>query len=128
MRFSGYWVRSVENRLEVLAGSFNDTELSESSDWKEALQNDGPGLPRGFVDPLTMIHEVSRQIAGEISEEDLEAARSDFWQQENGLQVSTLADFARLIQVLVPRRHLPGPASSVTMADDSQAGAEIPFA
>ena len=74
MRFGGYWVSAERDNLEVVVGEFDDTDLSDHSDWTEAWQNEDPGYAHGFLDPLTMLHDLSKRITGEIDARDLEAA------------------------------------------------------
>jgi len=107
VRFSGYWVSSDQGKIEVSAREFDDTDLSDHSDWKEAWQNEDPEFAHGYLDPLTMLHDVSMKITGGINPVDLEAAADNF---RNGvpLSVKDLQDLATLIQLLIPKA-LPRP-------------------
>ncbi len=108
MRFWGYWVSADRDNLEVVAGEFDDTDLSDHSDWKEAWQNEDPEYDHGFLDPLTMLHDLSKRITGEIDAGDLEAA-ADKFREGTPFPVSDLEALARLIQLLIPKA-LPRPA------------------
>lgn len=95
MRTWGYWVSAERDNLEVAVGEFDDTELSDHSDWKEAWQNEDPECAHGFLDPLAMLHDLSKKITGAIDPVDLEAAAHKF---RNGvpLPVKDLQDLATL--------------------------------
>lgn len=62
MRFPGYWVEGTGTSVTVRSCAFDDTELSESSDWKEAHQNEDPATRHGYVEPLAMLREVCRRV------------------------------------------------------------------
>ena len=102
MRFGGYWVSAGRDNLEVAAGEFDDTDLSDHSDWKEAWQNDDQGQPHGFLDPLTMLHDLSKKITGEIDAADMKEAAAKF---RDGVpsQINDLHDLAMLVQLLIPK-------------------------
>ncbi len=126
MRFSGYWVSGDQGKIEVSAGVFDDTDLSDHSDWQEAWQNEDPEYAHGFLDPLSMLHDVSKRITGEIDPAVLRDAGIKF---EAGARcpVSDLQDLARMIQLLIPKA-LPKPPNhqnqSPTLEDDGQ---DLPF-
>jgi hypothetical protein len=102
MRFGGYWVSAGRDNLEVAAGEVDDTDLSDHSDWKEAWQNDDQGQPHGFLDPLTMLHDLSKKITGEIDAADMKEAAAKF---RDGVpsQINDLHDLAMLVQLLIPK-------------------------
>ncbi len=108
MRFGGYWVSAERDNLEVAAGEFDDTDLSDHSDWTEAWQNEDPEYAHGFLDPLTMLHDLSKRITGEIDARDLEAAAAKF-REGTPFPVNDLKAIATLIQLLIPKA-LPRPA------------------
>ena len=62
MRFPGYWLEGTGADVTVQPYVFDDTELPEGSDWKEANQNDDPEHPHGFIDPIAMLREVCRRV------------------------------------------------------------------
>ena len=102
MQFGGYWVSPGRDKIEVTAGVFDDTDLSDHSDWKEAWQNEDPDHPHGFLDPLTMLQDISIKIAGEIGAADLEDAAAKF-REGTPFSVDDLEALARLIQLLIPK-------------------------
>ena len=126
MRFWGYWVSAVRGKIEVTGGEFDETDLSDHSDWQEAWQNEDPEYPHGFLDPLTMLHDISQRITGEI---DATVLRENGIRFEAGAAypVNDLQDLATLIQLLIPKA-LPKP----TMRQNPPAPldndeADIPF-
>ena len=86
----------------MTAGEFDETELSDHSNWKEAWQNEDPDYPHGFVDPLTMLHDISKKIAGELDAKELEVAAAKF-REGIPCPVNDLQDLAMLIQLLIPK-------------------------
>lgn len=102
MRFSGFWVSSDQGKIEVAAGEFDDTDLSDHSGWQEAWQNEGPDFAHGFIDPLSMLHDVSKRIVGTIDTAELERATTNF-RDGTPCPVNDLKDLAMLIQLLVPK-------------------------
>lgn len=126
MRFWGYWVSAERDNLEVAAGEFDDTDLSDRSDWKEAWQNEDPAYAHGFLDPLTMLHDLSKKITGEIDAAELEDAAAKF---REGIPwpVNDLQDLAKLIQLLIPKA-LPKPSNRTQSADlTDDAGGDVSF-
>ncbi len=105
MQLPGYWVSNAESTIEVSVGKFDDTDLSDVSNWTEAWQNEEGDSPHGFLDPLTMLQNVSHKIVGQMSANEIDEARTAF---RNGIPctVSDLESLARLIQILVPLRLL----------------------
>lgn len=126
MRFDGYWVSADATDLEVCIGDFDDTDLSVQSDWKEAWQNEDPEYAHGFIDPLTMLQDVSKRIIGEMSPADLQDAAAKF-RDGIPLQVGDLQGLARLIQLLIPNA-LPKPSKHVvpnpSLEEDEK---DVPF-
>jgi hypothetical protein len=121
MRFSGYWVSADRDKPEVTAGEFDDTELSDHSDWQEAWQNEDPELAHGFLDPLTMLHDISKRITGEIDPAELHDAAIRF-QAGTPCQLGDLQDLARLIQLLIPKalpRSPKGQKSPTPVGDEA---------
>ena len=105
MQLPGYWVRNDRSNIEVSLGKFDDTELSDVSNWTEAWQNEESDSPHGFLDPLTMLQNVSQKIVGQMSAVEIDEARSTF---RDGVPctVSDLESLGRLIQIFVPHRLL----------------------
>jgi hypothetical protein len=126
VRFGEYWVSAVQGKIEVTAGEFDDTELSDHSDWQEGWQNEDPDYLHGLIDPLTMLHDISKKIAGELDAEDLGVASAKF-REGIPCPVNDLHDLAMLIQLLIPKvlprsamLQLPNPS----LTND---GVNIPF-
>ncbi|WP_252258612.1 hypothetical protein [Erythrobacter aurantius] len=107
VRFSGYWVSSDQGKVEVSAGEFDETDLSAHSDWQEAWQNEDPEIAHGFIDPLSMLHDVSKRVVGEIEAAELAKAVAHF-RSGAPFPVNDLQDLAMLIQLLMPKA-LPKP-------------------
>ena len=108
MRFPGYWVSENEGKIEVSVAEFDDTDLSDHSDWKEARQNEDSEYPHGFIDPLTMLHAISKRVVGDIDAAQLDEIAANF-REGSPYLVNDLQDLARLIQLLIPKV-LPRPA------------------
>jgi len=125
VQFPGYWVGGAGNDVEVVATIFDETELSDKSNWQEAWQNEDSSEDHGYVDPLSMLHDISRRVAGELTSDEIEAMRADM-RGGQAFPVKSLEDLARLIQVVIPAA-LPqaSPASVRSSAVDD--GAEVPF-
>lgn len=73
MIFPGYWVSGFGDQVAVSRGAFRDTELSDTSDWKRAWQNEDPQSPHGFVNPLEMLADVCRRLSPRGQNEPLPA-------------------------------------------------------
>jgi hypothetical protein len=104
LRIPGYWVASEDGKIMVTLGEFDDTELSDHSKWTEAWQNEDPSLPHGFIDPLTMLRDVSEKIAGQTSDDDFKVASAKF-SVGASCPVNTLEDLARLMQLVLPKNN-----------------------
>lgn len=61
MKFPGSWVSGFGASVRVEPTVFDETDLSERSDWKEALQNEDADAPHGFVDEQAVEREVNRR-------------------------------------------------------------------
>lgn len=62
MQFPGWWVEGDEKGVKITPYMFDDTELSETSDWTEAHQNDDPRLPHGFVAWDSTVADVRKRL------------------------------------------------------------------
>ena len=62
MKFSGFWISPTDRDLAVFPAEFDETELSESSRWTEAHENEDPTGPAGFVEPARLIAEVGLRL------------------------------------------------------------------
>lgn len=129
MKFDGYWVSKVDGTVSVIAGEFDETELTQESDWTEAMHNEEPTYPHGFIKPLAMLHSVCQKLVGELGMDE----RSKLAAELRGgatFPVTTVEDFARLIQLFIPtRKRLPPVMSAPTRLATNTAhdDDEIPF-
>jgi hypothetical protein len=125
VQFAGYRVAGAVNDIEVVGTIFDETDLSDTSNWQEAWQNEDPAEDHGYVDPLSMLQDVCRRIAGELSAHDLELQRA-VMRGGGRFAVKTIEDLARLIQFAVPAAApSTAPRNVRTVAADD--GQEIPF-
>lgn len=110
----------------MTAGEFDETDLSDHSDWKEAWQNEDPDHPHGFLDPLSMLHDVSKRIAGEIDADELNAAAAKF---RDGVPcpANDLQELALLIQLLIPKTMLNPSMRKMPDASGTNDGGDITF-
>ena len=98
MKFPGHWVATQDSKLTVTPDVFDETELTQASNWSEAHQNDNPDLPHGYIDAARVIAEVaSRWLATHP-----EVARQLGQTAHGALEINTLEDFGRLCLRLAP--------------------------
>lgn len=50
MQFPGWWVEGDDRGVTITPATFDETELSEESEWKEAHQNAENEGPHGFIE------------------------------------------------------------------------------
>jgi len=62
MQIPGWWVEGDERGIRITPHLFDETELSEASDWKEAHQNEDPAVPHGFVEWSAALSEVKKRL------------------------------------------------------------------
>ncbi|MEJ6010461.1 hypothetical protein [Novosphingobium aquae] len=127
MKFQGVWVSSDQGKVSIAASDFDETELSDHSNWQEAWQNDDPDAPHGYLDSLAMLQDISRRIVGKIDQTELDVIETKF---RSGIPftVSTLEDLVQLIQVAIPSKIVSHVAnSSKVEATQDDNGEEIPF-
>ena len=124
MRFSGYWVSAERDKLEVTAGEFDETDLSNHSDWREAWQNEDTDHPHGFLDPLTMLHDISKKILGEIDAAELQKAVAEL-QAGTPYPIDGLRDLALLIRLVIPKALPSQSARKTSLTDDYDIEDEI---
>ncbi len=67
MQFPGFWISGDAHEIVITSTNFDDTELTEHSDWKAAHQNDDPALPHGFVQWEDAVLDMQRRLKGEIA-------------------------------------------------------------
>lgn len=75
MQFPGYWISGDANNILITRHNFDDTELSEASDWKETHQNVDASLPHGFVRWSDALADIERRLNGEIASSPTEENR-----------------------------------------------------
>jgi hypothetical protein len=128
MKFPGFWVSKNETNIIVSRADFDDTELSEASDWTEASENVDSSYSHGFIDPLAMLHGVCGQLVGELTEGNSFEAHERITSDE-GYVVRGIEDFARLIQIYVPAKvAIPvSKTGSATYVQSTHEVADIPF-
>jgi hypothetical protein len=100
MRFSGYWVSQQDSTITVLPDRFDETDLSEKSNWTEAHQNEDPSCPAGYIKPKSVLLDVARrlvQMHPHIAAANLEPMNEEF-------SVNSLEDFGLLCLKLLPER------------------------
>lgn len=127
MKFQGFWVSSEQDKVSIATCDFDETELSDHSNWQEAWQNEDPEESHGYLDSLAMLQDVSRRIVGNIDQADLKAIAT---QLRSGAPfvVGTLEDFARFIQVVIPSKIISHAATSPKVeAIQFDNGYEVPF-
>jgi hypothetical protein len=62
MQFPGYWISEQDGVVTASPGTFDDTELSESSNWTEAHQNEDPEYPAGYIKPDRIVCEAGLKL------------------------------------------------------------------
>ena len=126
MKFQGYWVASQDSKLSVSPAEFDETDLTEASNWTEAHQNEDPTLPHGFTDPGRVLAEVAARWLSAHPEVQRQLAAGE----QGEVAVNTLEEFGRLCLLLAPAlktiRAAP-PASQLAADAPGKSSAEIPF-
>lgn len=77
MRHTGFWISGDDKQTVINRYTFDDTELSESSEWKEAHQNEDVSLPHGFVRWEDALVNIERRLKGEIASSPLVGGNND---------------------------------------------------
>ena len=62
MQFPGWWVDGDEKGVKIIPQIFDETELSEASQSREAHQNEDIDLPHGYVDWNAAIADARRRL------------------------------------------------------------------
>ena len=91
MQFPGAWITSLQGGVRVEFATFDDTDLSEASNWTEAHQNADPDYPSGYVDPARIVAEAGRKLL-EVRPE----LRAGMSEGDGPLEIRTLEDYGRL--------------------------------
>lgn len=127
MQFPGYWVSENNGQTFVHRDVFDETDLSDHSNWTEAWQNDEPAYLHGFVDPLKMLHAVCEKVAGPLTEAVSNTIHNQL-SSDDAYKVSSIEDLARLVQMAIPAMMKPlDRATRDASAVLPKANDEIPF-
>lgn len=62
MQFSGYWISKQDGVVTALEDILDETDLSESSNWTEAHQNEDPENPAGYIRPDRIVGETGLKL------------------------------------------------------------------
>ena len=62
MQFPGWRVDGDKKGVKIVPQIFDETELSEASDWREADQNEDPDVHHGYVDWDAAIADARRRL------------------------------------------------------------------
>lgn len=62
MQFLGWWVSGDRSGVTITSATFDDTELSEESNWKEAHQNGEPNAPHGYIEWAQAVSDIGRRL------------------------------------------------------------------
>jgi hypothetical protein len=62
MRFPGYWICEQDGVVTASPGTFDDTDLSDWSNWTEAHQNEDPEYPAGYIKPDRIVSETGLKL------------------------------------------------------------------
>lgn len=99
MRLKGYWVSEVAGEIQVTTGEFDETDLSDHSDWKEAWQNDDPNSPHGYLDPLAMLKDIASRILQTKNDKKIQTKIPDIYTGKS-FQVRDIQELAQLISII----------------------------
>ena len=126
MQFPGYWISVQDGVVTASPSTFDDTDLSQSSNWTEAHQNEDPAYPAGYIKIDRIVGETGLKLLQTNPElrSRVEAMESGEFVIRNaedfGLfclwMAPGMADWARL----AAKPHKP-------FATDSDESDEIPF-
>lgn len=131
MQFPGWWVFGLGSKVLVLPTVFDDTELSEKSDWTEAHENgeldsDGDGFT--YQVPEAVLNNICDRILKKSPRFKEGELRDEF--ADTAIEISSLEDLASFVGQLNLRsrwkEHLAAMADNVSTTDEGD-GAEIPF-
>ena len=62
MQFPGWSVEGDKTGVKIIPQIFDETELSEASNWREAHQNEDSDLPHGYLDWEAAIADARRRL------------------------------------------------------------------
>ena len=122
MKFAGAWISKLPGGVRVDFATFDETDLTETSNWKEAHQNADPCLPAGYIDPARIVADVGRGLLA--ARPELRATSG-----EGSLEIRTLEDYGRLclgMSEWIATMANARAARSGAAGSDRAAGEEIP--
>lgn len=99
MKFPGYWVETRGLAIRLTPDVFDETDLTEVSNWTEAHQNEDPSVPHGFTDAARLMAEVAERWLGLHPAVRQRLAA----EAESELEVRSAEDLAMLYLRLAPR-------------------------
>lgn len=62
MQFRGWWVSGDSSGVSITPHTFDEVELSEDSNWREAVQNQDPSSHHGYIDWDSAIDDAKRRL------------------------------------------------------------------
>lgn len=62
MQIPGWWIEGDRSGIRITPALLDDTELSETSGWTEAHQNEDATLAHGFTKPDALLRDVRRRL------------------------------------------------------------------
>lgn len=68
MQFPGYLISSDGDKVTITRTIFDDTQLSEESDWKEAHENDDANAEHGYVVWSDALTDIERRLGLEAQD------------------------------------------------------------
>ena len=89
MKFPGCWVSEKNGTVFVVPDVFDETDLSEKSNWTETHQNEDHSFPAGYVDPARLLFAVGLKLLE--ANPDLSKAVTEFNVKE--MKIRTAHDF-----------------------------------
>ncbi len=98
MQFPGYWISEQDGVVTASFGTFDDTDLSESSNWTEAHQNEDPKYPAGYIKPDRIVSEAGLKLleANPDLKRKVEALKADEF------EIRTAEDFGLFCLCMAP--------------------------
>jgi hypothetical protein len=91
MKFPGYWVSAIADRVLLEKTTFDETDLDPATNWRQAWQNqDGEGQVKGYVDLdaalISAATSLARVAGLTLTQTDLDQVISfkPVWQTDHG--------------------------------------------
>lgn len=98
MQFSGYWISEQDGVVTALGDTLDETDLSESSNWTEAYQNEVPKNPAGYIHPARIVGETGVKLLQANPELEQKVAAL----QSGEFEIHTAEDFGLFCLSLAP--------------------------